>query len=767
MSHAAALADSLDADFDEGAAIRTAVERGSTAVMTLDRDFAITFLNDAAQALIGKHADAFRAVCPAINARQPVGAVIDIFPESQGRQRQMLSAPLREPSQVEITLGDLRFAISIASIIDATGAYVGNVLEWEDVTDLRMHEGMLAAISKSQAVIEFTTSGVIVEANQNFLDALGYTMDEIRGQHHRLFVAPEDSASAEYRSFWDKLGRGEFDSGQYRRVGKGGREIWIQASYNPILDRNGKTFRVVKYATDITAQKQAAADAEGQISAIGKSQAVIEFSLDGVIQNANQNFLDALGYTLAEVKGQHHSMFADADYRNSAEYRAFWAKLGRGEYDAGQYKRIAKGGREIWIQASYNPINDMSGRPFKVVKYATDITDQKLATVNFEGQIAAINKAQAVIEFSMDGRILDANENFLATLGYSLSEIRGQHHSMFVDPEYRAGAEYRAFWEKLGRGEYDAGQYKRVGKGGRVIWIQASYNPILDLNGKPFKVVKYAVDITEQRGVAERVKEISNIVAAAATEMQATAETMSAAAAEATRQASSVADAAEAASMNVQTVASAGEELSASITEIARQVTESTVISQQAVAETDKTGQSIQTLAEAAQKIGNVVTLINNIAGQTKLLALNATIEAARAGDAGKGFAVVASEVKSLSDQTAKATHEISSQVSAMQAATETSVHAIQGIADTIRKVAEIAAAIASAVEEQSAATREISANVAQAAEGTQQVSLSIATVSSVATQTNGASAELLTSSGEMARQAEALSGEMDRLLTA
>ncbi len=627
--------------------------------------------------------------------------------------------------------------------------------------------GMLAAISKSQAVIEFTLDGIIQDANENFLGAVGYSLAEVRGQHHSLFVDEAAKHSADYRMFWEKLGRGEYDAGQYKRIAKGGREIWIQASYNPILDGAGRPIKVVKYATDITAQKTATADYEGQIAAISKSQAVIEFDLTGKIVEANENFLAAVGYSMAEVRGQHHSLFVEPSHAASAEYRLFWDKLGRGEYDAGQYKRIAKGGREIWIQASYNPIMDVNGRPFKVVKYASDITAAKVAAANFEGQIAAINKAQAVIEFDMNGVIQDANDNFLNTLGYSLAEVKGQHHSMFVDPAYRNSHEYRMFWDKLGRGEYDAGQYKRIGKGGTEVWIQASYNPILDLNGRPAKVVKYATDITSQRQVAERVKGISGIVAAAATEMQATAETMAAAADEATRQAGSVSLAAEAASMNVQTVASAGEQLSASIGEIARQVTESTVITQQAVAETDRTRASIESLAEAAQKIGNVVTLINNIAGQTKLLALNATIEAARAGDAGKGFAVVASEVKSLSDQTAKATHEISSQVSAMQAATETSVTATQGIADTIRKVAEIASAIASAVEEQSAATREISANVAQAAEGTQQVSANIAGVSAVASQTNGASAELLASSGEMARQAEALSGEMEKLLNA
>jgi methyl-accepting chemotaxis protein len=359
-------------------------------------------------------------------------------------------------------------------------------------------KGQIDALNKAQAVIEFSLDGRILHANDNFLNTLGYTLAEIKGQHHSMFADPAYSASPEYRLFWDKLGRGEFDAGEYKRIGKGGKEIWIQASYNPIMDTDGKPFKVVKYATDITQSKLQAADFAGQLGAIGKAQAVIEFSLDGKILHANDNFLNTLGYTLAEIKGQHHSMFAEPAYRASTEYRLFWEKLGRGEFDAGEYKRIGKGGREIWIQASYNPIMDMNGKPFKVVKYATDITQNKLQAADFAGQLSAISKAQAVIEFSLDGKILHANDNFLNTLGYTLAEIKGQHHSMFADPVYRASAEYRVFWDKLGRGEFDAGEYKRIGKGGKEIWIQASYNPIMDMNGQPFKVVKYATDVTAQ-----------------------------------------------------------------------------------------------------------------------------------------------------------------------------------------------------------------------------------------------------------------------------
>ena len=211
-------------------------------------------------------------------------------------------------------------------------------------------------------------------------------------------------------------------------------------------------------------RKESTQDLQGKVDAISRSQAVIEFTLDGTVVHANENFCNALGYRLDEIKGQHHSMFVDASYRQSHEYRAFWQKLGRGEFDAGQYKRIGKGGREIWIQASYNPILDAKGKPCKVVKFATDITEQKKAAADYEGQIAAIGKSQAVIEFTLDGTIVHANENFLKTLDYTLEEVKGRHHSMFAEASYRQSPEYRAFWDKLGRGEYDAGQYKRIGR---------------------------------------------------------------------------------------------------------------------------------------------------------------------------------------------------------------------------------------------------------------------------------------------------------------
>ncbi len=392
-----------------------------------------------------------------------------------------------------------------------------------------------------------------------------------------------------------------------------------------------------------------AREMQAKLDALGKSQAVIEFNMDGTIITANEDFLGVLGYTLSEVQGRHHSMFVDPTEKDGAAYQRFWQSLNRGEYQAAEYKRFGKNGKEVWIQASYNPILGRNGKPFKVVKFATDITERKLQSGEYEGQIHAIDKSQAVIHFKMDGTIITANQNFLGALGYALSEIQGRHHSMFVEPAERDSLAYRQFWEALNRGEYQAAEYKRVGKGGKTVWIQASYNPIVDPSGKPYKVVKFATDITKQVEDRIRREAIQKTIDSDLGELSMAITTAS-------EQATSAASASVQTSSNVQAVASGAEELVSSISEISRQVADSSKIAAQAVEQGNRTNEIVAGLTSAANRIGEVVNLINNIAAQTNLLALNATIEAARAGDAGKGFAVVASEVKTLAGQTAKAT---------------------------------------------------------------------------------------------------------------
>ena len=232
---------------------------------------------------------------------------------------------------------------------------------------------ILSAMNNSQAIIEFDPTGKILTANANFCSALGYSLNEIVGQHHRMFVDPADSASPDYRVFWERLAAGHFDRRQYRRIGKGGREIWIEASYNPVL-RGGKTYKVVKFATDITATKLKAAEDAGKLDALSRAQAVIEFTPAGDIITANENFLKTLGYQLAEIQGKHHAMFCDPQYARSADYGRFWERLRSGEFIAEEFTRIGRNGSKIYIQASYNPILGLDGKVFKVVKFATDVT---------------------------------------------------------------------------------------------------------------------------------------------------------------------------------------------------------------------------------------------------------------------------------------------------------------------------------------------------------------------------------------------------------
>ncbi|MBW2287866.1 MAG: PAS domain S-box protein [Deltaproteobacteria bacterium] len=352
------------------------------------------------------------------------------------------------------------------------------------------------ALDRVQAIIEFELDGTVVTANENFLGIFGYELDEVVGKHHRIFCDPGYVETPEYAAFWQKLGRGEYDAGEFKRLAKGGKEIWLQSSYNPVFDKDGEPIRVVKFATDVTAAKLETAEFQGKIHAIDRAQAVIEFELDGTVITANENFLATFGYSLDEISGKHHRIFCDPGYVETPEYVAFWQKLGRGEYDTGEFKRLAKGGKEIWLQASYNPIFDADGKPVKVVKFAADVTAAKLETAEFQGKVRAIERAQAVIEFELDGRVITANENFLHIFGYSLDEVVGKHHRIFCDPGYVETPEYAAFWQKLGRGEYEADEFKRISKNGAEIWLQASYNPIFDTEGRPLKIVKFAADIT-------------------------------------------------------------------------------------------------------------------------------------------------------------------------------------------------------------------------------------------------------------------------------
>lgn len=234
----------------------------------------------------------------------------------------------------------------------------------------------VAAIATVQPVLELDPDGIIVSASPAFHRLFGYAPEALIGEHHRMLVPASEHDAPSYRAFWSHLSAGTPTSGRYRRVDSLGRDIWIQATHTPVCNRRGRVVRIVACGTDVTAEAQRLADMEGQIAAIGRSQAVIAFSLDGTILEANDSFLSTMGYTRDEVIGQHHRLFVGPETGASPAYAAFWQRLGAGQYDANIYRRVGKGGREVWIQATYNPIFDQEGRPFKVVKYATDITRQ-------------------------------------------------------------------------------------------------------------------------------------------------------------------------------------------------------------------------------------------------------------------------------------------------------------------------------------------------------------------------------------------------------
>ena len=726
------------------------------------------------------------------------------------------------------------------------------------------------AVGRSQAIIRFSPDGVILDANEPFLKLMGYELDDVRGQHHRMFVDAETRESPQYREFWNRLREGRFESARYKRVTRGGGEVWIQASYNPVTGPDGKVVEVVKLATDITAQMLEAADHTGQIEAIHRLQAVIEFDLSGCIQHANEVFCKAMGYRLDEIRGRHHSMFVDADYQGSAEYAAFWERLASGLPESGQFRRLGKGGKEVWIQASYNPIFGLDGKPFKVVKYAMDITAEKLRLADQEGQLAAIGKAQAVIEFDLKGRILHANENFCRATGYTLEEIKGQHHRIFVDPALRETAEYRAFWERLGAGQYDAGQYRRIGKNGQEVWIQASYNPIFDMTGKPFKVVKYASDITEQvcsarafeveldrvvgeasrgdftqrfavdgkQGVQRRtaegvnqlleasqlgLREVREVTANAVagdfraridvagkhgffremgegtnalldvvehglgtlqlaldaladgnlshqitddmagtlndlkqafngtvgklrhviSEVRSNADSLASAATQVSGTSQSLAQGANEQAASVEETSAAMEQMSASIAQNADNAKVTDGMARKAVGEANEGGSAVGATVDAMKSIAGKIGIIDDIAYQTNLLALNAAIEAARAGEHGKGFAVVAAEVRKLAERSQVAAQEIGELAAGSVKTAERAGALLGEIVPAIRKTSDLVQEITAASDEQSTGVGQINTAMSQLTQLTQQ---------------NAAGSE------ELAATAEEMTGQAERL---
>lgn len=513
------------------------------------------------------------------------------------------------------------------------------------------------------------------------------------------------------------------------------------------------------------------ADYAGQVAAINKSQAVIEFTLDGTIITANDNFLNALGYRLDEIKGQHHSMFVEQAYRTSEEYKQFWRALSGGQFQAAEYRRIAKGGKEIWIQASYNPVFDLSGKLLKVVKLATDITESvRMRVANSRYASMTDNSPINIMFADLDLNIRYMNPASLNTLKsiqqylpIPVDRIIGQNIDVFHKaPSYQRNLLSdprnlpRQAQIKVGPETLDLLVSALYDEKKNYIGAMATWSVITERLAAEQRELELNASM---QVVLDKVTENSSVMtnnlsamAAAAEELSSVSTQMAANAEETAAQAGVVSAASEQVSKNTQTVATGIEEMSASIKEIAKNATDAARVATSAVTLAEATNTTIGKLGKSSAEIGKVIKVITSIAQQTNLLALNATIEAARAGEAGKGFAVVANEVKELAKETAKATEDISQKIEAIQHDTGSAVSAIAEISVIINQINDISNTIASAVEEQTATTNEISRNVAESSKGTCEIAQNITSVAEAARNTTEGASNSQRAASELAR---------------
>lgn len=611
----------------------------------------------------------------------------------------------------------------------------------------------ITAIKRTQAVIEFSPDGSILNANENFLKASGYGLDEIQGKHHRVFCDPEYAQSSEYKEFWKKLGAGDPHSGEYKRLGKNGQAFWIMASYNPILGADGKIEKVVKFATDITDAK---AELQVRMDIMDATSLISQTNLKGEILSVNEKFLEYAKYSEKELIGSPHNIVRHPDMPKEV-FKEVWATIGRGKMFRGIIKNRAKDGTPYYVDAVIAPVMGRNGKPSRYIGVRYDITAMELERQQMRGLFQAVDSSFAYIEFDMTGTVVSCNKNFQSAMEYSEEAVKGKHHRIFCDATEASSPEYMKFWDELKAGRPQSGVFKRKTQSGKTIYLQAVYSPVKNEVGEVSKVIKVASDVTQQQLIDIKLQEAANTLASTAEELTATASEMLNTANSTTKESQATAAAAVQVATGIQSVATNMEEMVASIKEIGRSTNESAQMAKTTMAKAQESNQIVTKLGDSSQEIGEVIKVISSIAQQTNLLALNAQIEAARAGEAGKGFAVVANEVKELAKQTAKATDDITNKIGAIQTDTKNAVEAIGGISKAVENLNGLSSVVAAAVEEQTATTNEISRVVIESKTGVDSIVAAIKTVSEAANTTSANSSQTVDATKGLSKLAEGL----------